>query len=199
MDDPSCLLFQILKNISSGIHPEVPQLLTPYDYFVKTRYEELIQPTIVQRWTEDSGVTPSRQLLDDEDHYFIPASFCDKITAKTFKSLLASEQTKVKESNAKVYKDAVFGYKGKIKKLYHEDYQTIGQGSSAALVTAVSVLQPVISALQAPTGLSARAWAGGAVINGLGMVDISTDHIGQPVESSDDCSTIANFYISPSS
>ncbi|KAG6917363.1 hypothetical protein DXG01_002828 [Tephrocybe rancida] len=170
MPIPSQVLVQILQNITSGAQPPTPQMLSTYEYFIKSRSDDLIQPIVMKKWAENSATTQRTQ--DNVDRYSVPTSFFDRVALSVFESLSPAELLEIEQSNKRVYDARLTTYKNTMKKLYH-NHDT---EDTTALATTAYVLQPVMAALEALTDLEMMSWAGGSVANGVGLVEISTCH-----------------------
>lgn len=115
MSDVANPLNKILNNIASGLHPEYPKSRSLYEHFVQTRYAELIEPIVLDKWNEISQETPRSR----------PSThFCEGVCAEVFGSLSDEQLLDLQGEAEQLWSDAKNSYDTEIRMLYAQSDAT---------------------------------------------------------------------------
>ncbi|RDB26978.1 hypothetical protein Hypma_005040 [Hypsizygus marmoreus] len=164
----------ILEKITSGIHPSVPKPSSPFAHFVRTKKSNLA-PVIAHRWNE---IQNSQVNVDDstngtytnQDHSTPPtAEFCTRIAMEEFGALSDADRDSIRDAVDREHLSALENYNEAIRRIYPAI-----STHNWSVETVSDLLQPILSGLEAMTGITLVAWGGGLIQGGLGLFNISS-------------------------
>ncbi|RDB29933.1 hypothetical protein Hypma_014056 [Hypsizygus marmoreus] len=166
-------LLLILEKITSGIHPAVPKRpSSPFAHFVKTN-QRVLAPMIARRWNEtqtSEGSNATNRICTSQDQATHPTDeFCTQVAMEEFGTLSAADRDNIRDAIDREYLDALGKYNEAVRRLY-----PFISTYDRSVDSVSDLLHPILSGLEAMTGITFVAWGGGLIRDGLGLFNISS-------------------------
>ncbi|RDB22926.1 hypothetical protein Hypma_009868 [Hypsizygus marmoreus] len=171
-DTASNPLLLILEKITSGIHPSLPKPSSPFAQFVKTN-QRVLAPIIARRWNEtqtSEGSDITNRISTSQDQATHPTdAFCTRVAIEEFSTLSKADRDSIRDAIDREYLEALGKYNEAVRRIY-----PFISTYDRSVDTVSDLLQPILSGLEAMTGITFVAWGGGLIRGGLGLFNISS-------------------------